>query len=371
MIKKPVFVLLMLFTVVSSIAQTQLYKGNNLLIPSNLMVNYAVILDTCFKMVDGRCVDPKSKAYLSNSIEKNLFEIIAENAFTREMKFYQTDSWVTYQLLENKKQISATKALEELGETIDFAFDRQELVGLNFIEEWKVVDKPFAFEKNVIGYSPIRRYFSENDRLHENPLFKFPFTVIDTLEKKSKIRKSNRRMQLTNQIASEYFFYLDYTPPFEIDQLMKIYDKSTQNLGDHILNKETSEYLSRNGVFNFLKTLLGKVLGGELKAYNYFDNQPLTIRDVEKEMGSYKVMVEDDSVIEPSLIEQTIPMDFSEIQSLIFIEKWYMDPVTLRMQKKVVGVAPVRFYYADNDEYKENLIRKVIFKVYFEKKDME
>ena len=369
MVKKIEIILFIFFLVSNITAQTQLFKGNNLLLPSNLMANYAVILDTCYKMVDGHCADPKSKAYLSNYIEKNLFEIIVENAFSGKINFYQSDSWVTYQLLENKKQISATKALEELGETIDFAFDRQELVGINFIEEWKVVDYPLTFEKKVIGYMPIRRYFSENDLVRENPLFKFPFTVIDTLTKKTKIRRSNRRMLLTNQIAIEYFFYMDYTPPFEIDPLMKIYDKSTQNLGDHILNKETSEYLSRSGIVNFLKTIVGQVLNGELKAYNYFDNQPLSIKDVEKEMGSYTVMIEDDSVTEPSMIEQTIPMDFSEIQSLIFIEKWYIDPATLRMQKKVIGVAPVRFYYNDNDEYNENLIRKILFKVYFDEKE--
>ncbi len=367
--KKYVIVLFALFIVSNAIAQNKLFKGNNLLMPSNLIVNYVVRMDTCYKIINNHCSDSISKAYLSNHTEKDLFTIILENAFSGRINFYQSDSWVSYQLMENKKLISPTKAKEGLGETNDHSLNHHELIGLNFIEEWRVTNNPLAFEKKIIAYMPIRRYFSDNDTTLQNPLYKTPFTIFDSLPQKSMIRKSNRRMQLTNEIAYEYFFYMDYTSPYDIDELMKIYNRSKQSLGDQILNKETSEYLSVSGIVNFLKVLVNKIINGDLKAYNYYDNQPMKVKEVEEEMGSYKMLVEDDGVSEHSLIEYTTPMEFDEIQSIIFLEKWYMDPLTLRMQKKVVGVAPVRFYYKDDDEYEENLIRKVLFKVYFNEKD--
>jgi hypothetical protein len=57
----------------------------------------------------------------------------------------------------------------------------------------------------------------------------------------------------------------------------------------------------------------------------------------------------------------------NEFKSVIFHEEWYVDPETLRMQKKVVGLTPVRYYDDEADSERSKLKRKAVFTIYFDK----
>lgn len=367
--KKSGIVLLSFFAFFNSFAQNQLFKGNNLLIPSNLIVNYTVRLDTCYRVVDGQCIEHISKAFMKNKSDNDLLGIIFDSVMHGNVNCYKTDSWLTYQILENSKKTNANEIEKKLNNSGFTPFDKKQIIGLNFVEEWEVSNNPFDFKKKVIAYMPLRRYYSHEDSCYENPLYQTPFTILDTLVAKKQLKKSDKRMMLTNEIEYEYFFYIDYTYPYNIDDLTKTYKKSGYSIDNYILSKETSEYLSRSGILNFLKMMTDKVINGELMAYDYYDNDQISVNDVKERMGAIKDTIENDEITRPFNVIYTLPMDFDVIQSIIFLEKWYIDPVTLRMQKKVVGIAPVKHYYKDDDEQKDNLKRQILFKIYFNDND--
>jgi hypothetical protein len=366
--KKSGLVLLMFFTFLNLIAQNQLFKGQNLLIPSNLIVNYNVRLDTCYRMVNGECIEHVSKAILKNKSENDLITMILNSALSGKVNCYKTDSWLTYQLMENRQKLSESEIENKLGNFDLNTADKKQIVGLNFIEDWEVTNNPLAFKKKVIAYMPLSRYYSDDDSCYENPLYQIPFTIIDTLVAKKQIKKSEKRMILSNIIAYEYFFYLDYTYPYDIDELTKTYKKFGHGVDNYILSKETSEYLTRTGITNFLKIMTDKVINEELIAYDYYDNKRLSVNEVKERLGAIKDTVENANIAGLFSVNYAMPVDFDEIQSVVFLEKWYIDPVTLRIEKKVFGIAPVRHYYSEDDEQEENLKRQILFKIYFNKK---
>lgn len=369
MTKKSGIVLLTFFTIFNSFGQNPLFKGNNLLIPSNLIVNYTVRLDTCYRIVDGQCIEHGTKAFFKNKPENNLLDIIVDTVLSGNVYCYKTDSWLTYQILENKQKTGVREIKQKFNSSELNNFDKEQIVGLTFVEDWEVTNNPLTFKKKVIACMPLRRYYSKEDSCYENPLYQTPFTIIDTLVSKKQIKKSAKRMLLTNEIESEYFFFIDYNYPYNIDELTLSFKKYGHYIDNYILSKETSEYLARSGITNFLKTLTDKVINEELLAFDYYDNSQISVNEVKTRLGLVEDAIIDSTYIQPFSENYSLPIYFDEIQSIIFLEKWYIDPVTLRMEKKVAGIAPVRHYYAEEDEKEENLRRQILFKIYFNEND--
>jgi len=69
---------------------------------------------------------------------------------------------------------------------------------------------------------------------------------------------------------------------------------------------------------------------------------------------------EENTFAENYMMEKII----GEIQSIIFFEKWYIDPETLRITKNITGLAPVKYFYRYGDSIQ--LARRVVFKIKFD-----
>jgi hypothetical protein len=55
----------------------KVFKGSNMLLPSNLMVDYSLLIDTCYGMVEkGKCLDSKKKPLLRYESVVDLKNII-------------------------------------------------------------------------------------------------------------------------------------------------------------------------------------------------------------------------------------------------------------------------------------------------------
>jgi hypothetical protein len=345
--------------------QNQLFKGNNLLMPSNLLINYAVNLDTCFDLSYENGINTTSKAFVENKQENDLFAIMLKPILEGKINCYATNSWISYGLMEDKRQLLLPEIKERLTGSDSKAFDAKELKGLKFIEEWEVSDQPFLFKKRVMAYMPIRYYLKNSDTAYSKMRYKIPFTIVDTIRNEHDILESDKRMKLINEIAYEYLLFADYRPPFDVEDALKTHDSISKTLDGYLLNKECAEYLSFTGISNFINLLVEKIIKGELKAYSIANNQELLAKDVKRLLGYNELTIESGSVGDTDYQKVITPMDLQLIKSIVFFEKWYIDPINLRMQKKVIAIAPVIHYYKDSFSEEPISIRKMLFKVYF------
>jgi len=80
---------LLVFCVISIIihtnGQNKFYKGENVLLPSNLMVKYEVPLKDSNTILNDSCLDSELP-YFSNQQLVDIFPIIVENAFIIKIK---------------------------------------------------------------------------------------------------------------------------------------------------------------------------------------------------------------------------------------------------------------------------------------------
>lgn len=58
-------------------------------------------------------------------------------------------------------------------------------------------------------------------------------------------------------------------------------------------------------------------------------------------------------------------INYREIQPVIFIKEWYINPRTVYTGKKVVCIAPVRHYFDMEDVENEISMKTIPFVVYF------
>ncbi len=237
--------------------------------------------------------------------------------------------------------------------------DPNEITSVLFNEEWFFDEKNFKMEKRVVGITPVRhfiRYDEIFDGEESEELQSLTFTLLfNDLQNKKEEKEFDKRKILLRKI--EYLF-----PMFND---VEIKDRKTL---DSIL-KKNNIYSGDSTIYGpfwndyskekFIDNIFNKVTSGKAKAYDFYNNNVLSVSEINKRITRIDTVQFLDYDTE-ELKETIVKTDFYPrlLKSVIFIEEWYLDPETLRMEKKVVGVAPVL-----GNPVKDNLY--IPFKVLF------
>ena len=115
-----------------------------------------------------------------------------------------------------------------------------------------------------------------------------------------------------------------------------------------------------------VKKIMEDAYAGKIQAYNYL-NQPISAEDV-KNIGK-----RDDTLFMQSLqppYEDSVTiiherLKINDITKIRFLEEWCIDEKTLKIDKKVLGFAPM---VEDYDDYGNKRGYKLLFWVYFDKR---
>ena len=86
--KQVVFILLTFAFVQQLAGQNDLFKGNNLLIPQNLVVRYSVLFDDCLHKVNDSCTDKFNNFELENQTVKDMVPVIMNNFISGKTTAY-------------------------------------------------------------------------------------------------------------------------------------------------------------------------------------------------------------------------------------------------------------------------------------------
>ncbi|OQY00523.1 MAG: hypothetical protein B6I20_08645 [Bacteroidetes bacterium 4572_117] len=303
--------------------------------------------------------------------EKRLFQYIKEKIVSGEVKLYENRYNNTLYNL-NTSEFSIKEAKKEL-DTLDVTkwiinkanpngplvksivkedFGLDQIKGLVFIDEWYFDAEKFTFAKNVIAYQPIKSNNYERKKL----ICELNFEGLS----KKQIKKSNKRLvhyaivqyeqKILNRLeykglSENRFMY----PPFE---------------------NENAPFLTSYGRNMLIETIFNKVLKEGEAAYDFDSNKTISPKEIKKRMGATDelVMVEDVENPDEPMKEITVEGTYSlsEIKSYIFTEDWFLDPLTLRIVKKVRAIAPVRYYTQHLDGEQQIPKKQIVFEIKFE-----
>jgi hypothetical protein len=379
---------LLTFVIISNctitLAQQNLYKGNNLLMPENMLVNYRVAIQPFIDPINGNSMDTVLTPYWECNNVQNLIGIILNGVFKQKVDVYDPDylNSDNYNGLIERIDLMQVKhrmdmetrtitVLDNSGKyvekTIDSKIDTSEFFSLAFLEDWTVNKKPFSMTKVVRAYAPIRKFYKGGDNSGDIN-FKIAFLCLDTIDNSKDALISSKRMMMTNKIKYEYFLIPDVND--DIKGSFKNYFSTIWDCGgEGWLHDYKSPYFNNVSKSRFLDMLINKALKENHPVYDFETNKQLTIDQINEnfDAGIDTILVE--NFEEPgSFIKRTVErtIRINELKSIIFDEEWYIDPVNLRMQKKVVAVSPVRYYYHMDDPNYQNPIRKIAFTIYFE-----
>ncbi len=94
---------------------------------------------------------------------------------------------------------------------------------------------------------------------------------------------------------------------------------------------------------------------------------PLAPDELQSNMGGGvdSIEVEDMETFEITINVQAREQRVDEVQRLMLKEEWFFDKQRSQLSVRIIGLCPIRAYYKEDDEDKENLTMKQIMWVYF------
>ncbi|NOU18055.1 MAG: hypothetical protein HOO91_10925 [Bacteroidales bacterium] len=357
------------------------FRKDNLLLPEKLIISEQVGFDSLY--LDSK--DSVQRNFPSMPIFdfKALIEIqkvIVDKVLSGNFKVFdpsQSDEFFPFSALDQNEPLALTEIQSNLGQrtdtvrkinddsTIDVMvsyheIEPKELSSINFIEGWSLTANPLSFHKEVYAYEPVRRYlddFSDFD--------KFRYRKVFRLYNNPNYKIDKSKLKLAAQVKYEHLFNFDgaYRNDIFSDLVAK---RLSQNDLDFQLSQIYSNTISPffNGFnqFIFIKTLLDNVYSGNAIAYDYYTSAKLTSQEAKGRVIEPKILIATNPLSGENE-ERAVEVDLtSEIISVVFIEEWYFDVETLQLEKKVVGIAPVRYFY-DWANGQEVLKRQVLFTI--------
>lgn len=357
------------------------FRKDNLLLPEKLIISEQVGFDSLYlDSKDSVQRNFPSMPIFDFKVYIDIKKVIVDKVLSGNYKVFdpsQSGEFFPYGALDQNDPLTLTEIQRNLGQRTDSVskfnednttellvttheIESKELSSINFFEGWSLTTNPLNFHKEVYAYEPVRRYlddFSDFDR--------FRYMKVFRLFNNPNYKIDKSKLKLAAQVKYEHLFNFDGAYRNEIFS-----DLVAKRLGQNDLDFQISQIYSNtispffNG-FNqliFIKTLLDNVYSGNAIAYDYYTSAKLTPQEAKGRVIEPKILIVTNPLSGENE-ERAVEVDLtSEIISVVFIEEWYFDEETLQLEKKVVGIAPVRYFY-DWANGEEVLKRQVLFTI--------
>jgi len=343
----------------------KVYWGNNMLLPENLIVDYSLLLDSCYGPIkNDLCSDIKIKPFFSIEVVTDIFSLIknAVNSGNVGIYFKQNDN--AYELINDCIFKTNIVNAEDMPSSYS---------GFRFIEQWHADDSTKVINKKVIAYLPLVKSFINDPYYDQNPdipIIDEAFVVLDSVESERIINESNNRMILVNKIKYEYFLYTNNSF-YDIEKSLIEYDslRSDAARKGYKLANPKSFFLNDYSIKCYLSSLVNKAAMDNIKVYDFITDSLVSSYEVEQKLGIDIIYWDDEGrFLEweyQKRVEREKILYNQELQSVIFIENWYIDPILLRMKKIVLGIAPVLYHFYEKSDGSNELKREIPFVFYF------
>jgi len=230
---------------------------------------------------------------------------------------------------------------------VERSFDPSEIVKYRFFEEWILDAKNFKFTKNIIAYSPVRKFYGTEDYEQSEPRYQIAFTIFNDKRGQLKPAKTDKWTLFTKAI---YEVPLVEDPlkkyPLLRDTLLKL-----QYADYFVVENENSPFLNSITQRNVAQLFYAKAMDPNTIAFDmdgFYRNQV----QVNEAFGVKDEFYSDYDINTGDEIQKVVKSQFQpmEIRSLLFFEDWYINESTLQIDKRITAIAPVRYYMRDESE---------------------
>jgi hypothetical protein len=365
--KKSCDVKLLIFIIISTLffescIHDKEKQAKNNLLPDNLRVVYSVLLkDTGLPENYQDISDINFNEYILKQVfsEKIQAYVPIDRGDYYPYSFSDCDSLHLVGIAERMKVISNYTA-ESLNKLAS-----ERTISTLFTEDWYYYNTDFKFEKKVIGFEPVILFYRNEDTTRQTPVMKKLFRIIPEKNmSEAQIKNSQARMKLVKKVEFEFYFNQS---EFLLNQNDSLCASCLNNNGG-ILEDYFAPFMTSITRRKFVSMLLDKVLKDSMTVYSPYErNLKMTKDDVLSRLDaldqSTKVLDPETGEIKVCIAKGVINKD--EIKSVIFIEEWYLDTESLRMEKKIIGIIPVRHYYRMDESEGGELVKKKLFLAYF------
>jgi hypothetical protein len=232
----------------------------------------------------------------TKGVDQNYFETLNNKVLNSGVAMYSSS--VFY---DTKDAMPMTKA-DVLNNMVDQ--DSAGISALYFIESWDFNQADYRFVKTIEAWAPV-----------------YEFTKIEpegNVKAKKLLYDIKARPQKAEKLIAENITY-----EVNFDSEFKNYE---------YLNTDKLAYL-----------IVEPMLKGDVKAYDYFNNNLLSIDDMKRTLGysADTLLVES---LETGELETKVVLNeenISLVKAYIFVEDWYIDEQNFAIQKKIKAIAPV------------------------------
>jgi len=137
----------------------------------------------------------------------------------------------------------------------------------------------------------------------------------------------------------------------------------TSYIGESSLEKAT--HVDSIAIQKYMNLLLNRIYKDSIAAYDVVEGDLTTLPVSGKNL--YKILNSTDTIKQkrtepPYDTYDTIIKRTANVNAIRFMEEWSFDPITMAIEKKVVGICPVELCYDMNHDFKGY---KPYFWVYF------
>ncbi len=122
--------------------------------------------------------------------------------------------------------------------------------------------------------------------------------------------------------------------------------------------------------YSLVDLLLYGIENEGLTAFDTEDDEfkvPITLDQIKVKFGAINDTISQRNNLTGEMEEKIIAgeMHTDEVKRFLIKEQWFFDRQTSTLQVRIIGLCPIREYYKDEDEDRENIQRKKLFWVYF------
>ncbi len=211
-----------------------------------------------------------------------------------------------------------------------------------------------------------------------NPIF--DDTIFHPLDKEAwlSLLKNNKQQTFDTTEFSDFYFYehwtLDTTESFLFNKEVVFWspikynkEEKSKILTGKVSCSDTSnlQLLAKHVIYEFLlddtlnvnrslnknllvKLIIDKALNGQIPVYHPNNGKKLSKNELNERLD---------------ITDSSLYMPYYNIYSLVFIENWYYNPNTFAIKKEIVGIAPVKQIYLDDE-----VTKSIIFVLFLKEK---
>jgi hypothetical protein len=280
---------------------------------------------------------------LEGSVRSAYLELLFKNALAGKLELYDMNdklidtNRLKVLLLASVDSITAqrTEPPYDMYDTvINKTIQPEEITALRFREEWTYDPSTMAITKKVLAIAPV-------------------WTPINMDDKGNETYGKNKAL-----------FWVKWSKdPTNTKVLTKRIVSTINYLGTDSWEKAT--HVDSVAIQKYMKLFLDKVYKDSIAAYDISSGDLADIllngKDLYKRLNSTDA-IKQQRTEPPYDTYDTIIKRTANVTAIRFMEEWSFDPVTMAIEKKVVGICPVELCYDMNKEFKGY---KPYFWVYF------